>query len=159
LARHSGADANITAEVLAPSIAPKIRIENLDGDVNYAIPETWAAAIKERIPEETIRGATDKRLSSGNTLAPEVLVETVDDDGEVTTPVDTDIHQVDMFACQTRGKCPNAIKTISRIQPTTLPTTPQVTVLSTWTRRRSIPESMLTSRQEELSPQSRWQTS
>ena len=38
------------------------------------------------------------RPSSGDSQVPEVLVETVDDDGEVTTPVDTDIHQVDMFA-------------------------------------------------------------
>jgi hypothetical protein len=34
----------------------------------------------------------------------------------------------------------------------TLPTTPQATVLSTQTRRKSIPELMLTSRQEELTP-------
>jgi hypothetical protein len=65
--------------------------------MNCAIPET-RAAIKERIPEETIRGAVNKRSSLGATRAPEVPVETVEDDGEVTTPVDTDIHQVDMFA-------------------------------------------------------------
>jgi hypothetical protein len=52
-ARHGGAYTNNTAEALAPSIAPKIRVEDLDGDMNYAIPETWAA-IEERIPEETI---------------------------------------------------------------------------------------------------------
>jgi hypothetical protein len=31
-------------------------------------------------------------------------VETVDNDGEVTTPVDTDIHQVDMFAMSNEGE-------------------------------------------------------
>jgi hypothetical protein len=39
---------------------------------------------------------------------PEVLVETVDDDGEVTTPVDTDIHQVNMFVMSNKrglSKC------------------------------------------------------
>lgn len=52
-ARHGGVYRNITAEGMAPSIAPKIRIENLDGKKNYDIPET-RAAIEERIPEDTI---------------------------------------------------------------------------------------------------------
>jgi hypothetical protein len=52
-ARHGGAYKNITAEALAPSLAPKICIENLDGDMNYSIPET-RAAIEEKVPEDTI---------------------------------------------------------------------------------------------------------
>jgi hypothetical protein len=90
---------------MALSIAPKIRVENLDGDMNYAIQET-RAAIKERIPEETIWGAANERVSSGATQAPEVLVKTVDDDGEVTTPVDADIHQVDMMAMSNKQGVP-----------------------------------------------------
>jgi hypothetical protein len=39
----------------------------------------------------------DKPTVSGPTQAPEVLVETVDDDNEVTTPTTIDTHQIDMF--------------------------------------------------------------
>jgi hypothetical protein len=65
--------------------------------MNYSIPET-CAAIEERIPEETIWGAIDKRIPTETTRAPETLVETADDDVEATTPADTNVHQVDMFA-------------------------------------------------------------
>jgi hypothetical protein len=38
------------------------------------------------------------RGNSGAPQAPEVLVETVDDDGEMITPVTVDTHQINMFA-------------------------------------------------------------
>jgi hypothetical protein len=44
-------------------------------------------------PVETIRGAIDERVPSETIRAPEVLVETMDDDDEVNTTV-----EIDMFA-------------------------------------------------------------
>jgi hypothetical protein len=120
--------------------------------MNCSIPETWAT-IEERVPEDTIPGAVDKKSSSSDLQTHEVLVETADEEEEVTTAVDTAIHHVDMFTMS------NKRGVILRTQPPTTPTVPQVTVLSTRTRKGFIPESMLTSRQEGLSPQSRWQTS
>ena len=96
-ARHGGVCTNIHAEGLSPSIAPKVRFENLDGEKNYDLPETHAT-IKERIPEDTIRGASDKPTVLSPTPAPEVLVETVDDDEDVVSTVAIGTHQIDMFA-------------------------------------------------------------
>jgi hypothetical protein len=95
-ARYGGIYRNITAEEKELSMAPKVRIENLNGYMNYTIPETHAA-IKKRIPEETIQGAINKRVPSETTRTSEILVETMDNDVEATTPVDTSVHQIDMF--------------------------------------------------------------
>jgi hypothetical protein len=83
-ARHGGPHCYIEAEEKAPSIAPKIKLEDLIGALNYDIPETWAA-IEEWIPDETNWGQ-------------EILAETVDDDVEVTAPEDTNVQQIYMFA-------------------------------------------------------------
>ena len=86
-----------------PLIAPKKRFENLDGEKNYDLPET-RATIKERIPEDTIRGASDKPTVSSPTPVPEVLAETVDDDKEVVSTATIGTHQIAMFAMSDEGK-------------------------------------------------------
>jgi hypothetical protein len=54
-ARHGGPYQNIEAERLAPSIAPKARVEDLKGEKNNDLPEMHLA-IEERIPDLVIQG-------------------------------------------------------------------------------------------------------
>ena len=69
-ARHGGPYRNITAEKLAPSIAPKVRIETLKDETNY------------NLPDSVIRG-------------PETLVETVEEESPMTE--DINVNAIDMF--------------------------------------------------------------
>ena len=68
-ARHGGPYTNIHTERLAPSIAPKVIIEDLHGEKNYDLPET-RAALEERLPEDLIRSrlrkASLRKHTAGN---------------------------------------------------------------------------------------------
>jgi hypothetical protein len=52
-ARHGGPYQNKEADSIAPSTAPKVRVENLDGEKNYDLPEI-RSAIEEIIPDVVI---------------------------------------------------------------------------------------------------------
>ena len=80
-ARHGGPYRNMTAEELAPSMAPKIRIETLKDKTNYDLPEI-RAAIEERLPDSVIRG-------------PETLVEMVEEESPMTE--DINVNVIDRF--------------------------------------------------------------
>jgi hypothetical protein len=63
-------------------MAPKVRIETLEDEMNYDLPEVQAA-IEERPPDSVIRG-------------PETLVETVEEESPMTE--DINVHVIDMFS-------------------------------------------------------------
>ena len=159
-ARHGGLYTNIHAEGLSPSIAPKVRSENLNGEKNYDLPET-RATIKERIPEDTIRGASDKATHSRHTCNPGSVGGNRGRGRRCGTncgyqhPPDRHVHHVQRKGSDHRR--PRQLRGV--LHNDTSRRNPEPTVHSTRIRRRSTPGSTPTSRQEGHSPQSKWQIS